>query len=148
MKLLVVFLWVLPLIKAFEWPTLTYKPRRLCSSNETYDPSMLICEICNGPNTIPDQTGKPKKSLENHIKRSFIYLLKRVKNSDLVLGLSRNSPSMQLVTVWLVVFCTPRITMHICEASMTTPTPAGSTAALTASAISFVNRSWTWSLRA
>ena len=51
---LVVFLCFWPFVQAFEWPTLTYKPKRLCSVNETYDPSMLLCELCNGPNTIPD----------------------------------------------------------------------------------------------
>ena len=51
------FVLFLPCIKSFEWPTLTYKPQRLCTVNETYDPSMLLCEICNGPNTVPSKTG-------------------------------------------------------------------------------------------
>lgn len=36
-----------------------------------------------------------------------------VRNSSLVLGSSRKTPSMVLVTVLLFIFCTPRITMHM-----------------------------------
>lgn len=41
-------------------------------------------------------------------------LLMRVRNSSRVFGSSRNTPSMVLVTVLLFIFCTPRITMHMC----------------------------------
>lgn len=37
-----------------------------------------------------------------------------VKNSSRVFGLSRNSPNIQLVIVLLLIFCTPRIIIHIC----------------------------------
>lgn len=40
-------------------------------------------------------------------------LLMRVRNSSRVLGSSRNTPSMVLVTVLLFIFCTPLITMHM-----------------------------------
>lgn len=43
-----------------------------------------------------------------------VQLLMRVRNSSLVFGSSRNTPSMVLVTVLLFIFCTPRITMHMC----------------------------------
>ena len=93
-----------------------------------------------------------------------------VKNSSLVFGLSRNSPNIVDVTVLLLIFCTPRITIHIwlkkaeflikliqllCNLkcwyqiydtytpSMITATPAGCTAWVTATAICFVRRSWT-----
>ena len=39
--------------------------------------------------------------------------LNKVKNSVRVLELSLNSPSIQLVTVLLVVFWTPLMTMHM-----------------------------------
>ena len=38
----------------------------------------------------------------------------KVRNSSRVLGSSRNVPNMDEVTVLLLVFCTPRITMHMC----------------------------------
>ena len=72
------------------------------------------------------------------------YLIQRcnkVKNSERVLEFSLNSPNIQDVTVLLVVFCTPLMTMHIWAASITTPTPAGPTAFWTAFAISLVNLS-------
>lgn len=37
-----------------------------------------------------------------------------MRNSSRVLGSSRNTPSMVEVTVLLLIFCTPRITMHMC----------------------------------
>ena len=40
-------------------------------------------------------------------------LLMRVRNSSRVLGSSRNTPSMQLVVVVALIFCTPRMTMHL-----------------------------------
>ena len=36
------------------------------------------------------------------------------KYSSRVLESSRNTPNMVLVMVLLLIFCTPRITMHIC----------------------------------
>ena len=72
------------------------------------------------------------------------YLIQRcnkVKNSERVLEFSLNSPIILDVTVLLVVFCTPLMTMHMWVASTTTPTPAGSTAFWTAFAISLVNLS-------
>lgn len=74
------------------------------------------------------------------------YLIQRcnkVKNSERVLEFSLNSPNIQDVTVLLVVFSTPLMTMHMWAASITTPTPAGPTAFWTAFAISLVNLSWT-----
>lgn len=45
----------------------------------------------------------------------FVYfVLTRFKNSSRVFGSSRNTPSIVDVTVLLLIFCTPRITMHIC----------------------------------
>ena len=38
----------------------------------------------------------------------------RVRNSSRVLGSSRNTPNIVLVTVLLFIFCTPRITIHMC----------------------------------
>lgn len=40
--------------------------------------------------------------------------LTRFKNSSRVFGSSRKTPSMVEVTVLLLIFCTPRITMHMC----------------------------------
>lgn len=37
-----------------------------------------------------------------------------VKNSSRVFGSSRNTPNIVLVTVLLFIFCTPRITIHMC----------------------------------
>lgn len=43
-----------------------------------------------------------------------VYLLvTRFKNSSLVLGSSRKTPNIVEVTVLLLIFCTPRITMHM-----------------------------------
>jgi len=49
----------------------------------------------------------------------------RERNSSRVCTFSRNAPSMALVTVCEFCFSTPRITMHRCRASTTTPTPNG-----------------------
>lgn len=70
-----------------------------------------------------------------------VQLLMSVRNSSRVFGSSRNTPSMVLVTVLLFIFCTPRITMHMCVASITTPTPAGCKASVMATAICLVRRS-------
>ena len=50
-----------------------------------------------------------------HLTANYLSLsLIRVKNSSRDLGSSLSAPSIQLVTVLLLGFCTPRITMHIC----------------------------------
>lgn len=41
-------------------------------------------------------------------------LLMSVRNSSRVFGSSRNTPNIVLVTVLLFIFCTPRITIHMC----------------------------------
>lgn len=100
----------------------------------------------------------------------------KFKNSSRVFGSSRKTPSMVEVTVLLLIFCTPRITMHMwlwankqeehywnfhakscinsrgtstCTytPSTTTATPAGCTACVTATAICLVKRSCTWRRR-
>lgn len=98
-----------------------------------------------------------------------LYLLvTNFKNSSRVFWSSRNTPSIVDVTVLLLIFWTPRITMHIWLASTITATPgnsfffceniifkgystrktkykpAGWTACVTATAICLVNLSWTW----
>ena len=45
------------------------------------------------------------------------------KNSCRVSGLSRNTPSMRLVTIETSDLCTPRVVMHSCAPSTTTATP-------------------------
>lgn len=50
----------------------------------------------------------------NHVARAEAQLLMRVRNSSRVFGSSRNTPSIVLVTVLLFIFCTPRITIHMC----------------------------------
>jgi len=50
-----------------------------------------------------------------HLMTNYLSLsLIRVKNSSRDLGSSLSAPSIQLVTVLLLGFCTPRITIHIC----------------------------------
>jgi len=50
-----------------------------------------------------------------HLTTNYLSLsLIRVKNSSRDLGSSLSAPSMQLVTVLLLGFCTPRMTIHIC----------------------------------
>src|SRR6266550_5256339 len=63
------------------------------------------------------------------------------RNSSRVCTFSRNAPSMALVTVCEFCFSTPRITMHRCRASTTTPTPNGAIFCWMALAIWFVRRS-------
>lgn len=43
-----------------------------------------------------------------------VYLCTRLRNSSRVFGSSRKTPSMVDVTVLLLIFWTPRITMHMC----------------------------------
>ena len=52
----------------------------------------------------------PTVCLLNYLPRSLI----RVRNSSRDLGSSLRAPSIQLVTVLLLGFCTPRITIHMC----------------------------------
>ena len=47
------------------------------------------------------------------------------RNSRRVDGLSRNAPSMRLVTITAPGLWTPRVVMHWCAASITTATPSG-----------------------
>lgn len=77
----------------------------------------------------------------------FYLLLRRLKNSSLVLAVDLILPSMQLVVVLDPVFCTPRMTMHKWLDSMTTATPWGLRTSDNASATCLVRRSWTCSLR-
>ena len=50
-----------------------------------------------------------------HLMTNYLTLsLISVKNSSRDLGSSRRAPNMQLVTVLLPGFCTPRMTIHIC----------------------------------
>ena len=58
-----------------------------------------------------------------------------------VRALSRNAPSMELVTQNEFCFSTPRIDMHRCVASMTTATPSGLIFSRIVSAIWLVSRS-------
>jgi hypothetical protein len=68
-------------------------------------------------------------------------VLVRVRNSSRVRGSSLKVPSIQLVVVLLRGLLTPRIVMHMCLASTTTPTPEGLMAFSMASAISLVSLS-------
>ena len=52
----------------------------------------------------------PTLCLLNYLPPSLI----RVRNSSRDLGSSLRAPSIQLVTVLLLGFCTPRITIHMC----------------------------------
>src|ERR1700733_6245504 len=63
-----------------------------------------------------------EKSREN---LSLYFPRIRDRNSSRVLGLSLNEPNIALVTVCELSFSTPRITMHRCRPSTTTPTPSG-----------------------
>ena len=47
------------------------------------------------------------------------------RNSARVRASSRNVPSIWLVIIETPRLCTPRVVMHWCTASMTTPTPRG-----------------------
>jgi hypothetical protein len=71
----------------------------------------------------------------------------RLKNSSLVFALFLIAPNIQLVVVIAPGFCTPRITIHKCELSITTATPCGFNTSLNARATCFVNRSCTCNLR-
>mmetsp|Transcript_104965 Transcript_104965/g.146353 ORF Transcript_104965/g.146353 Transcript_104965/m.146353 type:complete len:207 (+) Transcript_104965:54-674(+) len=74
--------------------------------------------------------------------------LAKRRNSSRVRGSIRNEPSMLDVTVDVVVFSTPLMTMHMCLASMTTPTPDGCSVSMRDCAISVVRRSCTCNRRA
>ena len=69
------------------------------------------------------------------------------KNSCLVFASSLKTPRTEEVEVEDVVFCTPRIAMHMCFASITTATPRGRSTSQIACAICFPRRSCTWRLR-
>ena len=62
---------------------------------------------------------------------SHISQLIRRRNSSRVCGCERKFPSMHDVVIIEFCFCTPRIIMHICCASITTPTPCASMAVFT-----------------
>lgn len=79
----------------------------------------------------------------------YIYRLTptRLRNSLRVLDLRSKHPRTQEVMVDAVVFWTPRMDMHRCDASMTTATPWGLRISMMACATSLVRRSWTWRRR-
>ena len=55
---------------------------------------------------------------------------------------------MRLVTIDTLRLCTPRVVMHWCTASTTTPTPRGFSTSVMQSAIWEVSFSCTWKRRA
>ena len=67
-----------------------------------------------------------------------------LRNSSLVLRLLRKAPVKADVVVTEFCFCTPRICMHMCAASMTTATPRGFRVFWIQSLIWTVSLSWTW----
>ena len=69
-------------------------------------------------------------------------------NSARVSAFSRKAPSMAEVTALEFCFSTPRISMHMCIASITTATPRGCSTSLSVCAIWVVSRSCTCSRRA
>ena len=68
--------------------------------------------------------------------------LMRAKNSFLVFSSFKKSPRSAEVVVVAFAFCTPRICIQKCLASMTTPTPFAPMCVLKASAICSVSCSW------
>ncbi len=66
-------------------------------------------------------------------------------NSSRVASFS-NAPLKSEVVVTEFCFCTPRIIMHMCWASMTTATPRGLSVFCIQFFMSFVSLSCTWSL--
>src|SRR5436309_12639229 len=72
----------------------------------------------------------------------------RRRNSSRVFASWSSAPRSALVTVFEFCFSTPRIIMQRWYASITTPTPKGSSTSMSASATWSVSRSWTWSRRA
>ena len=63
-------------------------------------------------------------------------------SSRRVSGSSRKAPSMRLVTMLTPGLWTPRVVMHWCPASITTPTPRGYNTSLIVEAIWTVSFSW------
>lgn len=57
---------------------------------------------------------QPSPNTKAHSKYQFLFNLINDKNSSRVFGSSRKTPIMVLVTVLLLLFCTPRIIMHRC----------------------------------
>src|SRR2546430_6367755 len=70
------------------------------------------------------------------------------RNSSRVFASCSSAPRKALVTVLEFCFSTPRIIMQRWYASITTPTPRGSSTSMSASATWSVRRSCTWSRRA
>src|SRR5262249_54776818 len=68
-------------------------------------------------------------------------------NSARVSAFSRNAPSIAEVTAFEFCFSTPRMSMHMCSASITTATPRGWSTSSMVWAIWVVRRSCTWSRR-
>src|SRR6266571_2676821 len=71
-----------------------------------------------------------------------------LRNSSRVFASWSSAPRSALVTVLEFCFSTPRIIMQRWYASITTPTPCGSSTSMSASATWSVSRSCTWSRRA
>ena len=72
----------------------------------------------------------------------MVYLI-RFRNSFLVRAELRKTPENADVVVMAFAFCTPRMDMHVCIASMTTATPRGCRALSMQSLIWTVSRSCT-----
>ena len=70
------------------------------------------------------------------------------RNSARVRASLRNVPVMRLVIIDTLRLCTPRVVMHWCTASTTTPTPRGLSTSVMQSAICVVSFSCTCRRRA
>ena len=72
----------------------------------------------------------------------------KLRNSPRVRASLLKLPVMRLVTIETLRLCTPRVVMHWCTASTTTPTPRGLSTSVMQSAICAVSFSCTWKRRA
>lgn len=86
--------------------------------------------VHDSPGSHNIKGGSSDSSADGDVVRSSFFSIldvylrfSKLRNSSLVFALDRMQPNIQLVVVVLLVFCTPRITMHRWLDSMTTATP-------------------------
>src|SRR6266542_1566894 len=128
-------------LRTFQLRRLDLRRRRRRRLARRRSPPLSRSRVVAGEEQCADQQYTSRAS---HVQAFLI----SVRNSDRVRASVRNEPSIALVTATEFCFSTPRIDMHKCVASVTTPTPSGLIFSRSVLAIWFVSRSCTCRRRA
>ncbi|KAJ0056776.1 hypothetical protein NL108_017463 [Boleophthalmus pectinirostris] len=89
------------------------------TSPEDTNPRKTLVDLTLGdsyknPETHHRVQVRPGPTRSHQVPPGPVQVRMRVRNSSLVFGSSLKTPSIVLVTVLEFIFCTPRITIHMC----------------------------------